>query len=163
MAEYRKYKMNNPQDYRPNINNHEVRLVKVIDGVDWALGKFTIIDDDMVDLTENEISQLPEIKIPNISLRQCKELLIVTGKYKQVLNILETLPETTPEEETQKLLLKNYWENSQEFERGHQFLGVMTSAIESNSSFNVEMASSLISFAPLVATMTGSTTICFAS
>lgn len=129
MAEYRKYKMNSSQDYRPNIEKHEVRLVSVIDGEEWAYGKFTTIDEDMVELTEDEISQLPEIKIPNISLRQCKELLIVTGKYKQVLNILETLPETTPEEETQKLLLQNYWENSQEFERGHQFLGIMTSAL----------------------------------
>ena len=129
MAEFRKYKMNSPQDYRPNIEKHEVRLIRVVDGEEWAYGKFTTIDEDMVELTEEEISQLPEIKIPNISLRQCKELLIITGKYKQVLNILEALPETTPEEETQKLLLKNYWENSQEFERGHQFLGLITAGL----------------------------------
>ena len=129
MAEFKKYLMKNQNDYRPDANDHEVALIKSGAQGDWAYGRFSIIDEDMIDLTEDEISQLPEIKIPNISLRQCKELLIVTGKYKQVLNILETLPETTPEEETQKLLLKNYWENSQEFEREHQFLGVMTSAL----------------------------------
>ena len=129
MAEFKKYLMKNQNDYRPDANDHEVVLIKSGAQGDWAYGRFSIIDEDMIDLTEDEISQLPEIKIPNISLRQCKELLIVTGKYKQVLNILETLPETTPEEETQKLLLKNYWENSQEFERGHQFLGIMTSAL----------------------------------
>lgn len=36
------------------------------------------------------------------------------GKLQEIVAML--MPETTPEEETQKLLLKNYWENSQEFE-----------------------------------------------
>ena len=54
MAEFRKYKMNSTQDYRPNIEKHEVRLVKVIDGEDWAYGRFTQIDEDMIDMTEEE-------------------------------------------------------------------------------------------------------------
>ena len=36
MAEFKKYLMNSTQDYRPNIEKHEVRLVRVIDGEDWA-------------------------------------------------------------------------------------------------------------------------------
>ena len=42
-------------------------------------------------------------------------------------------------------------------------LGVITVARGSNLFFNVLMASSLISLAPLVATITGSTTMFFAS
>ena len=49
------------------------------------------------------------------------------GKLQEIVAML--MPETTPEEETQKLLLKNYWENSQEFEIGHTFLGLITSAL----------------------------------
>ena len=54
MAEYRKYKMGSSQDYRPNIEKHEVRLVRVIDVEDWAYGRFSIIDEDMKDMTEEE-------------------------------------------------------------------------------------------------------------
>ena len=129
MAEYRKYKMNSSQDYRPNIEKHEVRLVKVIDGEDWAYGKFTTIDEDMVELTEDEISQLPEIKIPNISLRQCRELLILTNRFDDVENILASLPESTDEEKATKRILTNYWEYSTDFERDHKSLGLITEAL----------------------------------
>ena len=54
MTEFRKYKMNSTQDYRPNIEKHEVRLVRVIDGQDWKYDRFSIIDEDMIDMTEEE-------------------------------------------------------------------------------------------------------------
>ena len=78
---------------------------------------------------EAEKPTLEEPPIPNISLRQCKELLILTGKYDNVISILENMPETTPEEITMKKVLTNYWENSQEFERSHKSLGLITTAL----------------------------------
>ena len=78
---------------------------------------------------EAEKPTLEEPPIPNISLRQCKELLILTGKYDNVISILENMPETTPEEITMKKILTNYWENSTEFERNHKSLGLITSAL----------------------------------
>ena len=128
MAEFRKYKMNSSQDYRPNIEKHEVRLIKVIDGEEWAYGKFNQVDEDMTDLTEEEIVEIRalivEEHIPSISLRQCKELLIETDKYQDVLDIIDGI-----EDPKQKMLVTNYWENSQEFERDHKFLGLITTAL----------------------------------
>ena len=128
MAEFKKYRMSNPQDYRPDINNHEVRLVKVIDGEDWALGKFNQVDEDMLDLTEEEVVEISalivEEHIPNISLRQCKELLIETDKYQDVLDIIDGI-----EDPKQKMLITNYLENSQEFERNHKFLSLITTEL----------------------------------
>ena len=128
MAEFRKYKMNSSQDYRPNIEKHEDRLIKVIDGEEWAYGKFNQVDEDMTDLTEEEIVEIRalivEEHIPSISLRQCKELLIETDKYQDVLDIIDGI-----EDPKQKMLVTNYWENSQEFERDHKFLGLITTAL----------------------------------
>ena len=129
MAEYRKYKMNSSQDYRPNIEKHEVRLVRVIDGEDWAYGRFSIIDEDMIDLTEEEKLELSKRDIPKISLRQCRELLILTGKFDNVENILASLPESTDEEKATKRILTNYWEYSADFERDHKSLGLITEAL----------------------------------
>lgn len=129
MAEFRKYKMNSPQDYRPNIEKHEVRLVRVIDGEDWAYGKFTTIDEDMVELAEEELSAMPKKIIPNISLRQCRELLLITGRFDDVENILASLPESTDEEKATKRILTNYWEYSTEFERDHKYMSLITSAL----------------------------------
>lgn len=133
MAEFRKYKMNSPQDYRPNIEKHEVRLVRVIDGVDWAYGEFTVIDDDMLDVTEEEMTMVPKKEIPNITSRQCKEMLILTSRYNDVLAILDSLPNTTDEEKMQKLILENYWVNSQEFIRNHEYMGLITTALGMSS------------------------------
>lgn len=129
MAEFRKYKMNSPQDYRPNIEKHEVRLVRVIDGEDWAYGNFSIIDEDMIDLTEEEKLELPKRDIPKISLRQCRELLILTNRFDDVENILASLPESTDEEKATKRILTNYWEYSTDFERDHKSLGLITGAL----------------------------------
>lgn len=129
MAEFRKYKMNSPQDYRPNIEKHEVRLVRVINGEDWAYGRFSIIDEDMIDLTEEEKLELPKRDIPKISLRQCRELLILTNKFDDVENILASLPESTDEEKATKRILTNYWEYSTDFERDHKSLGLITGAL----------------------------------
>ena len=129
MAEFRKYKMNSSQDYRPNIEKHEVRLVRVIDGEEWAYGKFTTIDEDMVELTEGEKLELPKRDIPKISLRQCRELLILTNKFDDVENILASLPESTDEEKATKRILTNYWEYSTDFERDHKSLGLITGAL----------------------------------
>ena len=128
MAEFRKYKMNSSQDYRPNIEKHEVRLIKVIDGEEWAYGKFDQVDEDMMDLTEEEVvdirALIVEEPITNISLRQCKELLIETDRYQDVLYIIAGI-----EDPKQKMLITNYWENSLEFERDHKFLGLITTAL----------------------------------
>lgn len=129
MAEFRKYKMNSPQDYRPDIEKHEVRLVRVIDGEDWAYGSFSIVDEDMIDLTEEEKLELPKRDIPKMSLRQCRELLILTGKFDDVENILASLPESTDEEKATKRILTNYWEYSTDFERDHKSLGLITEAL----------------------------------
>ena len=129
MAKFKKYKMNSPQDYRPNIEKHEVRLVRVIDGDDWAYGSFSIIDEDMIDLTEEEKLELPKRDIPKISLRQCRELLILTNKFDDVENILASLPESTDEEKATKRILTNYWEYSADFERDHKSLGLITEAL----------------------------------
>ena len=128
MTEFRKYKMNSSQDYRPSIEKHEVRLIKVIDGEEWAYGKFNQVDEDMMDLTEEEVVEIRaligDIQIPNISLRQCKELLIETDRYQDVLDVIAGI-----EDPKQKMLVTNYWENSQEFERDHKFLGLITTAL----------------------------------
>ena len=128
MAEFRKYKMNSSQDYRPNIEKHEVRLIKVIDGEEWAYGKFNQVDEDMLDLTEEEVVEIRalivEEPIPNISLRQCKELLIETDRYQDVLDVIDGI-----EDHKQKMLITNYWENSQEFERNHKYLAMITAGL----------------------------------
>lgn len=130
MAEFKKYKMNSPQDYRPDIEKHEVRLVRVINGEDWAYGNFSITDEDMIDLTEEEKLELPKRNIPKISLRQCRELLILTDKFDDVENILASLPESTDEEKATKRILTNYWEYSTDFERDHKSLGLITGALD---------------------------------
>ena len=97
-------------------------------GEDWAYGKFSQVDEDMVDLTEEEVVEISaligDIQIPNISLRQCKELLIETDRYQDVLDVIAGI-----EDHKQKMLVTNYWENSQEFERDHKFLGLITTAL----------------------------------
>ena len=130
MAEFKKYKMNSPQDSRPDIEKHEVRLVRVINGEDWAYGNFSITDEDMIDLTEEEKLELPKRNIPKISLRQCRELLILTSRFDDVENILASLPESTDEEKATKRILTNYWEYSTDFERDHKSLGLITGALD---------------------------------
>jgi hypothetical protein len=98
MAEFKKYLMQSQNDYRPSENNHEVILVKSTPQGDRAYGRFSIIDEDMIDLTEEEKFELPKRDIPKISLRQCRELLILTDKFDAVESILASLPESTDEE-----------------------------------------------------------------
>ena len=55
--------MKNVNDYRPTFDNHEVKLIKRdLDGVEWAYGEFTQIDDDMLDCTEAEIQEIEKAK-----------------------------------------------------------------------------------------------------
>ena len=129
MAEFKKYLMKNQNDYRPDVNDHEVALIKSGAQGDWAYGRFSIIDEDMIDLTEEEKLELPKRDIPKISLRQCRELLILTNRFDDVENILASLPESTDEEKATKRILTNYWEYSTEFERGHKSLGLITGAL----------------------------------
>ena len=129
MAEFKKYLMKNQNDYRPDIDNHEVILIKSTPQGDWAYGRFSITDEDMIDLTEEEKFELPKRDIPKISLRQCRELLILTNKFDDVENILASLPESTDEEKATKRILANYWEYSTEFERGHKSLGLITAGL----------------------------------
>ena len=128
MAELKKYIMKDNNDYRPAMDNHRVVMVKRIGSVEWAYGKFTQVDEDMLDLTEPEVTEIAsltsDISIPSISLRQAKELLIETDRYQDVLDIIAGI-----EDPKQKMLITNYWENSQEFDRGHKFLGLITSAL----------------------------------
>ena len=128
MSELKKYVMKDNNDYRPTMDNHRVVMIKRVGSFEWAYGKFTQVDEDMLDLTELEADEITsligDIPIPNISLRQCKELLIETDRYQDVLDILAGI-----EDPKQKLLITNYWENSQEFKRGHKFLGLITSAL----------------------------------
>ena len=115
-----KYLMINEQDYRPTPDNHQVLLVT--DG--YAFGKFTVVTEDMIPATEEEIALVPKKQIPNISLRQCRELLIVTNRFNQVLLALDAI-----EDPMEKIILTNYWEHSTEFERNHKSLGLITSAL----------------------------------
>lgn len=63
-----KYTMIDEKDYRPEFDNHEVKLIICHDSnsnVDIAYGNFTIIDDDMIECTEEEI-ELVESLLSNI-------------------------------------------------------------------------------------------------
>ena len=128
MAELKKYIMKDNNDYRPTMNNHRVVMIKKVGLVEWAYGRFTQVDEDMLDLTELEVTEIAsltsDISIPSISLRQAKELLIETDRYQDVLDIIAGI-----EDPKQKMLVTNYWENSQEFKRGYKFLGLITSAL----------------------------------
>ena len=129
MAEFKKYLMKDQNDYRPDVNNHEVVLIKSSNQGDWAYGRFSIIDEDMIDLTEEEKFELPKRDIPKISLRQCRELLILTDKFDAVESILASLPESTDEEKATKRILTNYWEYSTEFERNHKYMSLITNVL----------------------------------
>ena len=124
--EFKKYVMKDSNDYRPNNNSHEVLLINSVNGQDIAFGRFTTIDEDMLDLTEEELERMKEFSrpIPNISLRQCRELLIRTGRFQEVTSIINSI-----EDETEKLIVENYFNNSQEFERNHHMLGLITTAL----------------------------------
>ena len=129
MVEFKKYLMKDQNDYRPDVNNHEVALIKSSNQGDWAYGRFSITDEDMIDLTEEEKFELPKRDIPKISLRQCRELLILTNRFDDVENVLASLPESTDEEKATKKILTNYWEYSTDFERDHKSLGLITKAL----------------------------------
>lgn len=129
MAKFKKYLMKNQNDYRPDVDNHEVVLIKSSAQGDWAYGRFSITDEDMIDLTEEEKLELPKRDIPKISLRQCRELLILTNRFDDVENILASLPESTDEEKATKRILTNYWEYSTEFERDHKYMSLITGSL----------------------------------
>ena len=124
--EFKKYVMKDSNDYRPNNDKHEVLLINSVNGQDIAFGRFTTIDEDMLDLTEEELERMKEFSrpIPNISLRQCRELLIRTGRFQEVVTIINSI-----EDETERLIVENYFNNSQEFERNHHMLGLITTAL----------------------------------
>lgn len=124
--EFKKYVMKDSNDYRPNNDKHEVLLINSVNGQDIAFGRFTTIDEDMLDLTEEELEKMKEFSrpIPNISLRQCRELLIRTGRFQEVTSIINSI-----EDETERLVVENYFNNSQEFERNHHMLGLITTAL----------------------------------
>lgn len=124
--EFKKYVMKDSNDYRPNNDKHEVLLINSVNGQDIAFGRFTTIDEDMLDLTEEELERMKEFSrpIPNISLRQCRELLIRTGRFQEVITIINSI-----EDETERLVVENYFNNSQEFERNHHMLGLITTAL----------------------------------
>ena len=124
--EFKKYVMKDSNDYRPNNDKHEVLLINSVNGQDIAFGRFTTIDEDMLDLTEEELERMKEFSrpIPNISLRQCRELLIRTGRFQEVTSIINSI-----EDETERLVVENYFNNSQEFERNHHMLGLITTAL----------------------------------
>lgn len=124
--EFKKYVMKDSNDYRPNNDKHEVLLINSVNGQDIAFGRFTTIDEDMLDLTEEELERMKEFPrlIPNISLRQCRELLIRTGRFQEVTSIINSI-----EDETERLIVENYFNNSQEFERNHHMLGLIATAL----------------------------------
>lgn len=124
--EFKKYVMKDSNDYRPDNNSHEVLLINSVNGQDIAFGRFTTIDEDMLDLTEEELEKMKEFfrPIPNISLRQCRELLIRTGRFQKVITIINSI-----EDETERLIVENYFNNSQEFERNHHMLELLTTAL----------------------------------
>lgn len=61
----KKYIMKDINDYRVGIDetkSHGVVLIKRdIDGIEWALGDFATIDEDMQDLTNEEIIHIQEL------------------------------------------------------------------------------------------------------
>ena len=124
--EFKKYVMKDSNDYRPNNNSHEVLLINSVNGQDIAFGRFTTIDEDMLDLTEEELERMKEFSrpIPNISLRQCRELLIRKGRFQEVTSIINSIVD-----ETERLIVENYFNNSQEFERNYHMLGLITTAL----------------------------------
>ena len=127
---YKKYIMGDPSDYRPEPNKHEVLMVKSINGFDWAYGVFTNVTEDMYDITDDEyleINQIIKINIPNISRRQCRELLIEMNLFSTVETIIDSI-----EDPKEKMIIKNYWETSNEFERNHGKLSLITSALGMN-------------------------------
>lgn len=131
-----KYPMKDVLDYRPTPDNHQVLLVKVENNINWAIGKYSAIDSDMIPLTDREYMQLESKRylgnnktIPTISLRQCRELLILTNRFDDVENTLASLPESTDEEKATKRILTNYWEYSTDFERDHKSLSLITEAL----------------------------------
>ena len=124
--EFKKYVMKDSNDYRPNNDKHEVLLINSVNGQDIAFGRFTTIDEDMLDLTEEELEKMKEFSrpIPNISLRQCRELFIRKGRFQEVTSIINSI-----EDETERLVVENYFNNSQEFERNHHMLVLITTAL----------------------------------
>ena len=54
--------MKDINDYRPTFDNHEVKLIKRdLNGIEWAFGEFTQVDEDMVECTEEEIQEVQSI------------------------------------------------------------------------------------------------------
>ena len=44
-----KYPMKDVLDYRPTPDNHQVALIKSSNQGDWVYGRFSIVDEDMID------------------------------------------------------------------------------------------------------------------
>ena len=63
--EFKKYVMKDSNDYRPNNDKHEVLLINSVNGQDIAFGRFTTIDEDMLDLTEEELERMKEFSRPS--------------------------------------------------------------------------------------------------
>ncbi len=84
-------------------------------GEDWAVGIFPMIDEDMVLATEDNISKVPvKTEVNVVTARQLRQQLIGAGLMSLVKDAIVGI-----EDETEKAIIENYWEYSQEYELNH--------------------------------------------
>lgn len=114
---YYKYRMQSPQDYRPSSEKHSVVVIlgDSMTGEDWVVGIFPMIDEDMVLATEDNISKVSvKTEVNVVTARQLRQQLIGAGLMSLVKDAIAGI-----EDETEKAIIENYWEYSQEYELNH--------------------------------------------
>ena len=124
---YYKYRMQSPQDYRPSNDKHNVELIiaNPMLNEDWAIGKFPMIDEDMVLATEDDISKVPvKNEVNVVTARQLRQQLIIAGLMSLVKDAIAGI-----EDATEKAIIENYWEYSQEYQLNHPVIKQFTVAL----------------------------------
>ena len=66
----------------------------------------------------------PKVIPQSITIRQAREIVIKMGLFQTVEDTLNGI-----EDDTQRLIARNYWEYSEVFERNHQILLALTAAL----------------------------------
>lgn len=129
----KKYKMENVNDYRGQVK----LITRLVTGEEIA---YTISNDETLEeVTSEELVALGlKVEVPQeISLRQARELMILRGMMGAVTNAIDSM-----EDETQKMVIQNYWEYSSVFERSNPkligFAGVLGMTDADIDSFFIE-------------------------